>query len=261
MTGNDKPADLTTHRFLAPDGTELAWHELGQGRPLVLIHGLFSNAFTNWIRYGHARRIAEAGFRVIMPDLRAHGESGAPHAAEAYPPDILAADGEALLAELGLGDGQYDLGGYSLGARTSLRMVVRGASPRRLIAAGMGIAGMLNTGARAAFFQNVLANFGSHQRGSPEFMAQAFLKSTGGDPQALLLLTDSFVDTQLEELAAIPVPTLVVAGADDADNGSASALADIIPDARFEEIPGNHMSAVTAPELGIAISNFLVAAS
>jgi pimeloyl-ACP methyl ester carboxylesterase len=48
---------------------------MGEGRPLVLIHGLFSSAFTNWIRYGHAARLARAGFRLIMPDLRAHGES------------------------------------------------------------------------------------------------------------------------------------------------------------------------------------------
>ena len=67
-----------THRFTSLDGTELAWSELGEGWPVVLIHGLFSNAWTNWIRYGHAAAIAARGFRVIMPDLRAHGGSAAP---------------------------------------------------------------------------------------------------------------------------------------------------------------------------------------
>ncbi len=65
------------------DGERLAWREIrpetGGGRPLVLIHGYFSDAHTNWIRYGHAATIATAGFRVIMPDLRAHGSSAKPH--------------------------------------------------------------------------------------------------------------------------------------------------------------------------------------
>ena len=53
------------------------------------------------------------------------------------------------------------------------------------------------------------------------------------------------------------MPTLVVTGAEDDDNGSAAALAEALPDARFVEIPGNHMSAVTRPELGEAIADFL----
>ena len=112
------------HRFASFDGVEIAWQEQGEGRPLVLIHGLFSNAWTNWIRYGHAARLAEAGHRVIMPDLRGHGLSARPHDAAAYPPDVLARDGKALLAHLDLGE--YDLGGYSLGGRTVVRMLVDG---------------------------------------------------------------------------------------------------------------------------------------
>src|SRR3954451_1922732 len=109
-------ADVATHDFTAPDGVALAWHETGAGRAVVLLHGLFSDAQTNWIKFGHAALIAARGFRVIMPDLRAHGQSGKPHDPAAYPPDILADDGLALIAHLRLID--YDLGGYSLGGRT-----------------------------------------------------------------------------------------------------------------------------------------------
>src|SRR3954467_2112151 len=115
---------VITHHLTAPDGVKLAWHEAGEGRPVVLLHGLFSDAQTNWIKFGHAAAIAAKGFRVIMPDLRAHGESAKPHDRHAYPPDILADDGLALIAHLGLSD--YDLGGYSLGARTSVRMAIKG---------------------------------------------------------------------------------------------------------------------------------------
>jgi hypothetical protein len=40
-----------------------------------------------------------------------------PHDQIAYPPDVLADDGLALIGRLGLGAGEYDLGGYSLGGR------------------------------------------------------------------------------------------------------------------------------------------------
>ena len=249
------PTEISTHRFTAPDGVELAWHEMGEGRPLVLIHGYFSNAFTNWIRYGHAARLAGAGFRLIMPDLRGHGESAKPHDPAAYPPDILAEDGFALIGHLGLTD--YDLGGYSLGGRTTMRMLVKGARPRRAIVAGMGLEGILHATGRGGFFRNVLTNLGSFPRGTSEWMTEAFLKTTGGDPVALLHILETFVDTPIEAVRTIDLPVLVVTGAEDDDNGSGRALAEAIPGARFVEIPGNHMSAVTKPELGQATAEFV----
>ena len=103
----------------------------------MLLHGYFSTAEVNWVRFGHAETLAARGHRVILPDLRAHGDSARSHDPAAYPRDALADDGLALVEHLGLTD--YDLGGYSLGARTTVRMLVRGAAPRRAIVAGMGL--------------------------------------------------------------------------------------------------------------------------
>ena len=50
----NSPTDLPIHYFESQDGQRLAYRETGEGRPLVLIHGYFSNAWTNCIRYGHA---------------------------------------------------------------------------------------------------------------------------------------------------------------------------------------------------------------
>ena len=140
-TTSDLPVEKLQIKGLG--GLPLAVHVVGAGRDLVLIHGYFSNAYTNWIRYGHAARLVEAGFRLILPDLRGHGESGKPHDPAAYPPDALTEDGLALIEQLGLTD--YDLGGYSLGARTTVRMLARGATPRRVILAGMGLRGLVQT--------------------------------------------------------------------------------------------------------------------
>ncbi len=247
--------DIAPRYFDSFDGQPIAWRELGEGRPVVLIHGFFSDARTNWLKYGHAHAIAAAGFRVIMPDLRAHGDSARPHDPTAYPPDALAKDGHALVEHLGLTD--YDLGGYSLGARTVMRMLATGAAPRRVIVSGMGFDGITRADRRAGHFRNILTNLGKHERGSPEWMAEAFLKTTGGDPVALLGIIDTFVGTPADVLDTIAQPTLVVCGKDDDDNGSAPELADALPHARYVEVPGNHMSAVTKPELGQAIADFL----
>lgn len=237
------------------DGVRLAWRELGEGRSVVLIHGYFSNAEVNWLKYGHAAKIAAAGFRVIMPDLRGHGDSARPHDAAAYPPDVLMRDGTALVEHLGLTD--YDLGGYSLGGRTTVRMLASGATPRRVVIAGMGLKGLVDTAGRGGYFRRVLTNLGSFERGSPEWMTEAFLKTTGGDPVALLRILDTFVDTPEAEVRSIAQPTLVASGVDDEDNGPAADLAAALPDATLAELPGNHMSAVTKPELGEAIAAFL----
>src|SRR3546814_20998105 len=71
---SDLPIDKMEIKGLG--GLPLAVHVVGQGRDLVLIHGYFSTAWTNWIRYGHAASLVEAGFRPIRPDLRGHGASG-----------------------------------------------------------------------------------------------------------------------------------------------------------------------------------------
>ena len=124
--------EVTTHYWTASDGVELAWRECGQGRPIILLHGLFSDAQMNWIKFGHAERIAREGFRVIMPDLRAHGLSAKPHGEQFYPKGILARDLRELIARLALAE--FDLGGFSLGARTT----VEGVGAIDLVTKAMG---------------------------------------------------------------------------------------------------------------------------
>lgn len=242
---------MKTNIFLAADGIEIAWRETGAGHPLVLVHGYFSEADTNWIKYGHAALLADAGYRVIMPDLRAHGLSDKPHDPALYPKDILADDQFALIDHLGLTD--FDLGGYSLGGRTVARMLARGCKPGRAIISGMGLQGLTSTEKRGDHFRHVLDNIGKHERGSPAWMAEAFLKTTGGDPVALRHILDTFVDTSEEQLRAFDTPVAVVCGEEDSDNGSAAALVDVLPHGKLFTVPGNHMSAVIKPDLGQAM--------
>jgi pimeloyl-ACP methyl ester carboxylesterase len=250
----DSP-DILLSDFSARDGTRLVWREMGAGRPVILLHGLFSNATVNWIKFGHAAAIAARGFRVIMPDLRAHGDSAAPHDPAAYPDDVLANDCADLIAHLGLTD--FDLGGFSLGSRTSVRAVAAGMKPARLILGGMGLEGLTGGARRRDFFLRAIADFDTAKRGDDTWMAIQFMKTMKVDRTAAALLLRTFVDTPCEMLSAITMPTLVVCGEDDADNGSAPALAAELADARLATIPGTHMSSVTEKAMGDAMADFL----
>lgn len=249
---------MITEQFASFDGTHLAFHREGEGQPVILLHGLFSSADMNWIKWGHASLLAKAGFEAIMLDFRVHGESAAPQEASAYPPGVLVRDAAALAEHLGLEEGEYDLVGFSLGARTALHAAAHGVlHPRRLIACGMGVEGLAEWERRAAHFKRVIDEFDTIKPGSPLYVARTFLKSQGVDRVAARLLLDGMDDFDLGALANITMPSAVICGDDDQDNGSGEDLAQRLPDAVFIEVPGTHLNSVTKPDLGEAIVGFL----
>jgi pimeloyl-ACP methyl ester carboxylesterase len=232
------------------DGAPLAVRLIGEGRPLLLLHGLFSSAETNWVRYGTAGRLVAAGWRLILPDFRGHGASAAPQDPAAWPEDVLARDIEAVAASLGLGP-DLVLCGYSLGARTVVRLLVRGKlKARAAILSGMGLEGVTGGAERGRWFASVVRGRGIFARGTPEFFASAFLAANVAKPEVLLPLLDGMAGTPGDALGALRLPVAVVCGVDDRDNGSAAALAAALPAARLFDVPGNHMSAVTLPAFG-----------
>ena len=196
---------------------------------MILLHGLFSDAQMNWIKFGHAERIAAAGFRVIMPDLRAHGLSGKPHEPEAYPKRHSGARSARIdRASRHLTD--YDLGGFSLGARTAVQGVGEGLKPRRAILAGMGLEGLSGLEPAPPFLRRGDRQFDTAPRGDPHWLAIQFMKTMKVDrDRRRAPCCATFEDAHPEWLAAFTMPTLVVCGAEDHDNGSASKLAAALP--------------------------------
>ncbi|ROT95103.1 alpha/beta fold hydrolase [Altererythrobacter sp. FM1] len=249
--------DLRTETVPGFGGADLAVHRIGSGRPVLLLHGLFSDANTNWVRFGHARQLAEAGFEAIMPDLRAHGHSAKPHDPGAYPIDVLVRDLFTLVEAIGLED--YDLVGFSLGSRTAARGVIAGLKPRRLVLSGMGLEGLAGWNRRAAFFLDAIDRFDSVKHGDSAFFAVSFMKTQKVDRLAARLLLQSVGDITPDELAKIAMPTLVLCGVNDRDNGSPEKLVEALPNATLAEIPGTHMSSVTEKALGEELVRFLSA--
>jgi pimeloyl-ACP methyl ester carboxylesterase len=247
--------DPTIHHWTASDGVDLAWREMGAGAPVILLHGLFSDAIVNWIKFGHAAKIAATGKRVIMPDLRAHGLSGKPHDPANYPPGILGRDLIEFIAHLSLSD--YDLGGFSLGARTTVQGIGKNLTPGRAILGGMGLEGLTGWAHRSQFFLDAIAVFDIARRGDPHWLAVQFMKTMKVDPLAATALLHSFEPAPAGWQAKFIMPTLILCGADDHDNGSAPGLAETLPAAMYVEVPGTHMSSVTELTFGDTLAAFL----
>ncbi len=95
-------------KLTTPDQVNLNYTDIGQGRPIVMIHGwpLSGEAFKD-----NAAVLADHGYRVITYDRRGFGASGKPQGDYGY--DTLTADLDALLVGLDLREAV--LLGFSMG--------------------------------------------------------------------------------------------------------------------------------------------------
>ncbi|MEA2196764.1 MAG: hypothetical protein QOJ25_815 [Solirubrobacteraceae bacterium] len=80
------------------DGVGIEYEVTGEGPPVLLLHG-FPDSGRVWRHQVPA--LAEAGFRVIVPDLRGYGRSDKPAEVEAYRRELLVGDVLAVLDAAG----------------------------------------------------------------------------------------------------------------------------------------------------------------
>jgi pimeloyl-ACP methyl ester carboxylesterase len=134
--------------------TDIHWAELGEGRPLVLLHGLHDSHRT-WRRVGPA---LARNRRVLMPDLPGHGLSARPDASYelAWYAQVMGAWFDAL----GLEDA--DVVGHSFGGGLAQYLVLeRRARIRRLglVAAG-GLGSEVGFGLRLISLAGLVEHLG-----------------------------------------------------------------------------------------------------
>lgn len=80
------------------DGVGIEYEVTGEGRPVVLLHG-FPDSGRLWREQVPA--LAQAGFKVIVPDLRGYGRSDKPAEVQAYAMEVLAGDVLAVMSSAG----------------------------------------------------------------------------------------------------------------------------------------------------------------
>ncbi len=107
----------------AKDGTQLHVKDMGQGRPVLLIHGW---PLTGDMFEYQTLALLEAGYRVITYDRRGFGQSG--HPADGYNYDVFADDLASVLEELDLQ--QVALVGFSMGGGEIARYLSRHGASR-----------------------------------------------------------------------------------------------------------------------------------
>ena len=112
------------------DGVGIEYEVHGAGRPVVLLHG-FPDTGRLWRHQVPA--LAEAGFQVIVPDLRGYGRSDKPEAVDAYSIPMLAGDVMAILAELRIGKAHVVGHDWGAGLAWVLASLVPGSVDRLVV--------------------------------------------------------------------------------------------------------------------------------
>ncbi len=253
---------MTAQRFKTPAGIEIAYEDLGSGGvPLVLVHG--------WT--GFRQDFAEAwdGFatsrRVLVPDLRGHGDSTKLGQEAGYTFEALVEDLDSFLAEV-VGEPCHLLG-HSMGGMAVLRVALE--APERIrslllmdtsaaplqdvnldaLEMAEKIAREQGMAALAQLLRNVEANSPERTRAArshQEAWGERYWEWRAArieqlDPAAYAAFVHAMVgqESQLERLREIRVPTAVIVGSQDAPFLEPSGmLAARIADATLTQIAG-----------------------
>jgi pimeloyl-ACP methyl ester carboxylesterase len=242
------PADAF---FTSFDGTKIHYVAQGQGAPVVLLHG-FTNTLGMWTTTPLYRELLAQGYRVVALDLRGNGQSASPASLAGYEHDAEARDVLALATALGLR--HYQVVGYSRGSIIAARVLVLDPRVTAAVLGGMG-EGFTNPDwpRRLAFYKALKGDTTSQELAG--FLD--YVQQRGFDRQTLTWQQQAQPSTSAAALAKIKVPVLVISGLDDHDNGSAEALARLLPAATLRRVPGVHNTTAQTPAFAHEVSTFL----
>lgn len=214
---------------------DLYYEDMGQGQPVVLIHG-WPLSSRSWEKQVPA--LLKAGYRVVAYDRRGFGASGRPSTGYDY--DTLAGDLNTLMNALDLRDAV--LVGFSMGGGEVARYLGRYGSERVQKAVFMGavtpfllrtpenpagLDGGIFEGIRQgierdrlSFLTSFLGNFYNvHALGrrqvSEEVLRLSWNIAAGASPIGTLACVTSWLTDFRDDLLSIKIPTLVIHGDDD----------------------------------------------
>jgi non-heme chloroperoxidase len=252
---------------------DLYYEDLGEGKPVVLIHGYPLNGHS-WEK--QTKALLDAGYRVITYDRRGWGQSSQPTTGLDY--DTYAADLSELLEQLELTD--IVLSGFSMGTGEVARYlgtygsdrvekaVMFGAIPPFLLKTDdnpEGVDGSVFDGIkdavvkdRYAYFKDFLDNFYNVDKLNPERISDqawqgSFNVACMGSAVSSLVCVDNWLEDFRDDVAKIDSPTRVLHGTEDRIlpfESTAARLPDLIEDVMLIPVEGGpHNIGWTHPEV------------
>ena len=262
------------------DGVELSGEEVGEGNPVILLHGI--TATRRYLLHG-SLALARRGYRQISYDARGHGESSPAPAGGGYGYEELTADLGAVAAERSE-EGRPVLVGHSMGCHTAAAYALEHAGElAAVVLEGPVTLGLPASEETLAYWDSLADGL---DRGGLEGFMEAYEAGLETDPdwtetalritrdrmklhrhpealaRALREVPRSLPFEGLEELETLDVPALVVASYDEADPGHpysiAEEWAERLPRARLvSEEPGSSPLAWQGGRLSRVIADFL----
>jgi pimeloyl-ACP methyl ester carboxylesterase len=264
--------------FTTHDGLAIAYRVSGHGKPVVLIHGYTVTSAVNFaMHYGFAdgrgleptagptveSALLDAGFRVVMYDLRGHGHSAKPHDPECYVMDAHVGDVQALVEHLSLD--HPAVVGYSLGSMIAGRLL---GFPWVSAAALCGTGSYFVEGEDPDMEEGFLDAARCFSEGCwddyPDLGIFRIWADLDDDPDylALAAVGRSVRPIPKETLAAATMPVLVLNGGGDDGATDEFDLTPFVPGAR-RAVAGNgdHSIAPSDPLFHRELASFLQTAS
>jgi 3-oxoadipate enol-lactonase len=231
------------------DGVRIAYEMLGEGEPVVFVHGLGYDR-QGW---GPLPALLAEDFQVLLIDNRGVGESDVPEGP--YAVSQMAADVVAVLDDAGIDAAHVfgvSLGGYIAQELASTRpervrkLVLASTAPggarsHPMPAAGLEAFGRFPTMDREAGLRLMVENsLGAHGvRERPELTDEIFRYRLERAPSLAGWQAQAYAGATFDgydRAASIGAPTLVLQGGADTvvDPRNGELLAELIPGARFE---------------------------
>jgi pimeloyl-ACP methyl ester carboxylesterase len=242
------------------DGLRIAYEIVGEGEPIVLVHGFASDRAQNWRGPGWYAALTQAGRRVVALDCRGHGESDKPHDPEAYG-DRMVDDIVKVMSEAGLS--AADVMGYSMGGMLIMGLMMRRPDlARRAVIAGVGETYFTDAPQRRAAIADALETPDPSSLTDPvQRQFRLFAGQKGKDLAALAAcMRKERTVYSRDAFGGWKNDVLVVCGEKDILTGSPDGLADAFANGRAVTVAGrDHMTAVGDKVYKQAVLEFLAA--
>lgn len=211
-------------KFFDSAGAKIRYVDEGKGEPVILVHGFTGDIEGGWIATGILPELVK-NYRVVAFDLRGHGKSDKPHEPRAYGREMVL-DIVRLMDHLQIR--RAHIVGYALGANVVAKLLVM--HPDRFLTATIG-----GAGGRLPFTPQEL-KAAEDEAKQFELLREKARPGLGplNDPLALAAIDRSKSEHSVtdQELKALKVPVLTIAGRLDVALPAVKHLGDVLPNVK-----------------------------